>query len=288
MTGRLLVGVRLSSAQLWDILPHTAAGATGMPPADLVIVTDADANAGGAVTADLRAVMVAARTSAHFPTMGVVADASLATLEPYNIAREIGTLDIMTDGRAGLALQTPRMTAPLRDLGINYTEDAADPGYIAEAIAVIRALWRSWEPDAIIRDWETGRFLDADKVHALGFVGEYLRVQGPSGTPASPQGEPPIFWMAEGSDPVPAGVDVVVTSGLAPETDALVAPLVPAGTLADVAGAAIVIVDATGSSLSTLAELRALVDATVPTGSMARGIPTGHLGALLTTKEVSR
>ena len=57
-----------------------------------------------------------------------------------------------------------------------------------EAVEVASRLWDSWEDDAEIRDVETGRFIDRDKLHYIDFEGEYFSVKGPSITPRSPQG----------------------------------------------------------------------------------------------------
>jgi alkanesulfonate monooxygenase SsuD/methylene tetrahydromethanopterin reductase-like flavin-dependent oxidoreductase (luciferase family) len=52
-----------------------------------------------------------------------------------------------------------------------------------------RALWDSWEDDAVIKDVATGRFLDNDKVHHVRFEGASFSVIGPLITPRPPQGQ---------------------------------------------------------------------------------------------------
>ena len=61
---------------------------------------------------------------------------------------------------------------------------------------VVRRLWDSWEDDAEIRDAATGRFIDRDKLHYIGFSGRWFSVKGPSITPRPPQGQPIISALA--------------------------------------------------------------------------------------------
>jgi hypothetical protein len=54
---------------------------------------------------------------------------------------------------------------------------------------VARALWDSWEDDAVVKDVATGRFLDNKKVHHIRFDGASFSVVGPLITPRPPQGQ---------------------------------------------------------------------------------------------------
>lgn len=55
---------------------------------------------------------------------------------------------------------------------------------------VAARLWDSWEDDAEIRDVQTGRFIDRDKLHHVDFEGSGFSVRGPSIVPRPPQGHP--------------------------------------------------------------------------------------------------
>ena len=63
---------------------------------------------------------------------------------------------------------------------------------------VVDKLWRSWEPDAIVADPNTGVFADAAKVHTIDHDGDYYRCRGPLNMPAGPQGRP-VVCQAGGS-----------------------------------------------------------------------------------------
>ena len=43
---------------------------------------------------------------------------------------------------------------------------------------MVRDLWDSWEDDAVVRDYASGRFLDRDKLHYVDFEGESFSVKG--------------------------------------------------------------------------------------------------------------
>ena len=62
-----------------------------------------------------------------------------------------------------------------------------------EYLAVTQGLWDSWDDDAFVRDRESGRFFDRDKLHTLDHKGRFFQVAGPLNIQRSPQGQPVIF-----------------------------------------------------------------------------------------------
>jgi FMN-dependent oxidoreductase (nitrilotriacetate monooxygenase family) len=66
-----------------------------------------------------------------------------------------------------------------------------------EYLDVARGLWRSYEDDALVRDRESGVFLDQSKLHALNHKGRFFSVVGPLNIQRSPQGEPVIFQAGD-------------------------------------------------------------------------------------------
>jgi alkanesulfonate monooxygenase SsuD/methylene tetrahydromethanopterin reductase-like flavin-dependent oxidoreductase (luciferase family) len=77
---------------------------------------------------------------------------------------------------------------------------------------VSRKLWDSWEDDAIIRDVETGRFVDRDKLHYVDHSGPAFSIKGPSIVPRPPQGNPVVVVRVtdEASVGTAAYADVVL------------------------------------------------------------------------------
>ncbi|MER7972375.1 hypothetical protein ABTX35_25865, partial [Streptomyces sp. NPDC096080] len=81
---------------------------------------------------------------------------------------------------------------------------------IADVVDTARALWDSWEDDAIVRDVATGRFLDADRVHHIDFEGAAFSVKGPLITPRPPQGQ--VVVLAPDALDADARADVVLVA----------------------------------------------------------------------------
>jgi alkanesulfonate monooxygenase SsuD/methylene tetrahydromethanopterin reductase-like flavin-dependent oxidoreductase (luciferase family) len=71
-----------------------------------------------------------------------------------------------------------------------------------EFVDVLRLLWDSAEPDAMLWDRATGRVGDPAKIHDVRHEGRFFKVAGPLNTPPSPQGRP-VLIQAGGS---PRGV----------------------------------------------------------------------------------
>jgi len=67
-----------------------------------------------------------------------------------------------------------------------------------EYIQVVNALWKSWDPDAVVLDRKSCTYADHTKVRPINFVGKYYKVRGPLNTAPSPQGRP-AFVQAGGS-----------------------------------------------------------------------------------------
>jgi FMN-dependent oxidoreductase (nitrilotriacetate monooxygenase family) len=130
--------------------------------------------------------------------IGLVGTLTTSYNDPFNLARRLASLDLISRGRAGWNVVTSG------DAGTagNYSQDAHfdyDTRYAraVEFLDVARGLWRSYEEDAFVRDRATGQFLDDTKLHALNHVGEFFSVVGPLNIERSPQGEPVIFQAGD-------------------------------------------------------------------------------------------
>jgi FMN-dependent oxidoreductase (nitrilotriacetate monooxygenase family) len=69
-----------------------------------------------------------------------------------------------------------------------------------EFVEIVKGLWDSYEDDALIRDKESGVYVDPAKVHELGHRGKYYQVRGPLNVARPPQGHPVII-QAGASEP---------------------------------------------------------------------------------------
>ncbi|MFJ1858969.1 LLM class flavin-dependent oxidoreductase [Streptomyces anulatus] len=169
------------------------------------------------VRGSLDAVLLAAHLAPLTTRIGLVPTTNVTHTEPFHVGIGIATLDHASAGRAGWRPQISSRAADARHFGRRPTpqltdDDLTGPESIAarlsplfaegaEVVEAVRRLWDSWEDDAEIRDVATGRFLDRDKVHHIDFRGTNFSVKGPSITPRSPQGAPPVVSLAHASVP---------------------------------------------------------------------------------------
>lgn len=133
--------------------------------------------------------------------IGLVGTSTVSYNEAFNLARQFASLDHLSGGRAGWNV----VTSWLEGSAANYGKSehlAHDVRYrlAEEYLDVVKGLWDSWEDDALVRDKDTGQFLDADKLHELNHKGEFLSVKGPLNISRSPQGQPVIFQAGSSED----------------------------------------------------------------------------------------
>ena len=126
--------------------------------------------------------------------IGLVGTMSTTFCEPFNIARQILSLDHISNGRAGWNLVTtdPKGSSDNygRFHGISHRE-RYEIG--AEAYQVVTGLWDSFEDDALPQDKEREVFLVPEKLHALNHKGKYFEAKGPLNLHRSRQGRPIVF-----------------------------------------------------------------------------------------------
>lgn len=164
----------------------------------------------------LDAVLVASFLAPVTRRIGLVPTATTAHPEPFHLATGLQTLDHVSRGRGGVRLVAGSTVQERANFGrrtdgptglpaSGRVED--DPALLAafreagEVADVIRRLADSWEDDAIVRDVESGKFLDRDRVHNVAFEGEFFSITGASIVPRSPQGQPLVTALAHQSVP---------------------------------------------------------------------------------------
>lgn len=133
--------------------------------------------------------------------IGLIATASTSFSDPFNLARQFASLDRLSGGRAGWNL----VTSSDPDAAYNFGHDAqilhGDRYERAEEFAdVVLGLWDSFEDDTFIRDKQSGRYFDPQKLHRLDHIGRHFKVRGPLNIPRSPQGRP-VVVQAGASEP---------------------------------------------------------------------------------------
>jgi alkanesulfonate monooxygenase len=129
----------------------------------------------------------------HTERIGLVATASTTFDEPFHIARRFASLDHLSNGRAGWNIVTTSNPEAAKNFGRDDHMDH-DERYARarEFYDVVTGLWDSWADDAFVRDAETGRFFDPERLHVLNHKGKYLSVRGPLHIARPVQGWPVI------------------------------------------------------------------------------------------------
>lgn len=106
---------------------------------------------------------IAARTK-H---IGLVYTASVSDNEPTHVARQLASLDHISHGRAGWnVVTTPGPGSANLGLTADEARDSAAKYNRARSfLNAVQTLWDSFEDDALLRNKETGIYVDLSKVH---------------------------------------------------------------------------------------------------------------------------
>ena len=130
--------------------------------------------------------------------IGLVATMTTSYNDPFNLARRLACLDLISGGRSGWNV----VTSGDAGAAANFSRDEhfdydTRYGRGLEFVRVAQGLWDSYEDDAFPRDRATRTFLDPTRQHALNHRGEHFQVQGPLNVSRSPQGQPVIFQAGD-------------------------------------------------------------------------------------------
>ena len=133
--------------------------------------------------------------------IGLAGTLTTSFWEPYNVARQFASLDLISKGRAAWNV----VTTGLEGAAGNYGREAHFDHSLryrraAEFLDVVKGLWDSYEDDAFPRDKATGLFLDKSRQHRLDHRGEFFSVTGPLNIQRSHQGQPVIFQAGESDE----------------------------------------------------------------------------------------
>jgi FMN-dependent oxidoreductase (nitrilotriacetate monooxygenase family) len=137
--------------------------------------------------------------------IGLAATISTTYNQPYELARQLASIDHVSNGRAAWNVVTSFSNSAAKDSGgdqiaFNFSKDrhlehATRYDRAREFVTLIKQLWDSWEDDA----FHDGQ-LDPAKIHALDHAGKWFSVRGPLDTPRSPQGHPVIIQAGQSDD----------------------------------------------------------------------------------------
>ncbi|QGN18436.1 putative monooxygenase yxeK [Kluyveromyces marxianus] len=116
--------------------------------------------------------------------------------QPYHLARRLGTLDLITGGRAGWNIVTSYLDSASRNLlnGQNLPDKVERYKKAEEFVDVIYKLFlSSWQDGAVKADKKKGVFTDPEGLRHINHEGKYFNVQGPGLTQPSQQKLPVII-----------------------------------------------------------------------------------------------
>lgn len=131
--------------------------------------------------------------------IGLVASVSTTFSAPFTVARQLASLDHLSDGRVGWNIVTSY--AGERNYGLKTLPTQEDRYAQAEEfVNVASQLWHSWGEQPFVGDRSTGVLADYDSIRPVNYSGRFFEVEGPLDIQPSPQVQPVIFQA--GASPV--------------------------------------------------------------------------------------
>jgi FMN-dependent oxidoreductase (nitrilotriacetate monooxygenase family) len=148
----------------------------------------------------LEPITVLAAVAVATNRIGLVATVSSTYTEPFNLARQFASLDLISNGRVAWNIVTSSLASSARNFGGGGQLSHADRYARAEEfMSVVNALWDSWAADAVIDDRAGGVYARPDRVRPINHRGDFYQVTGPLNIPRCPQGRP-VLVQAGSSD----------------------------------------------------------------------------------------
>ncbi|KXK61581.1 F420-dependent methylene-tetrahydromethanopterin reductase [Micromonospora rosaria] len=133
--------------------------------------------------------------------LGLAGTLNATFREPYELARQLATLDHLSGGRSAwnVVTSSDAFTGENFRRG-GYLDHALRYERAGEFVRTARELWDSWAPDAVPGDRATGRYLAEADPGAFTHVGEQFDISGHFTVPRSPQGHPVVIQAGDSPD----------------------------------------------------------------------------------------
>lgn len=179
-----------------------------------LFIADTPAKVGAGVSGDLdrktpmfvmEPMTLMSAVAAHTEKIGLVATYSTTYNFPYNLARQLKSLDVMSGGRVGWNAVTTGTREVAYNFGDTPLPDTTTRYEMADdMINAVQSLWGSFGENAYIANQETGEFMKDSEIKPVSYQGKYFQTRGPLPIPPSPQGQPPLFQAG----PSPEGIEL--------------------------------------------------------------------------------
>lgn len=123
--------------------------------------------------------------------IGLIATVSTEYSAPYNLARQLASIDHVSGGRAGWNIVTTWDSAAAANFGMTgQLSHTARYERAAEFVELECQLWDSWELEAAVGDKAAGLYVDTDRLHPVNHHGRHYDVAGALNVRRPPQGRP--------------------------------------------------------------------------------------------------
>jgi len=143
--------------------------------------------------------LLIARLSAVAENLGFIVTMSTSFYNPYMVARKLQTLNHITSGRIGWNIVTSVNQKEADQLGVILPghDERYERAY--EYVDLVKQLWASWEPDAVVNDFDNNQISNPEKVHEVNFDGRWFKSAGPLAVHRNSAGDPVL--VQAGSSP---------------------------------------------------------------------------------------
>lgn len=127
--------------------------------------------------------------------IGFTPTISTTYAHPYSLARQLSTLDHLTQGRMGWNVVTSYLESEAVNLGFKQRLSKEERYNRAdEFLEVAYKLWEdSWEEGAVVKDKVNDTYAEPNKVHDIHHQGKYFDISGPHLVEPSRQRTPVLF-----------------------------------------------------------------------------------------------
>jgi len=133
--------------------------------------------------------------------LGLVSTMATSYKPPYDVARQMASLDLISGGRSGWNIVTGTDSldaAQYGDDGFGQRNERYARG--EEFADVVVALWESVQQGAFPRDRASGVYANLEKIHTIDHKGKYYSVKGPLSIDRSPQGRPILVQAGQSEE----------------------------------------------------------------------------------------